>query len=210
MSMIGDFIYKKTNRYPLALPEHLRNWKGTGKVRLHDDWPPILRMIPRSYNANGPRAIGAPGYAPWPPRLREGKGIARWENAGATSIIYIPSLESKIITQDFYGTKIKAWETVSGNPNFGKEGWVHITWKLDDLGPGMYSPSALQRWSPKGYLKMNPTYWAWWKVLKKKEDPFKSTLQTGENKVAFLRNGWRPDHLDIYYNNGPMAGLQQD
>lgn len=211
MSKFDDWLYEIGNRWPCALPNHLSNWKGTGKVRLHDDWPPLLRKLPRSVNSKGPRCPKTgEGYAPWPPRLIRGKGITRWENAGATSILYIPTLEDKVIDHQFYGTKIRAWETNRGHANFKKEIWVHITWEEDSLKPDMYSPSALQRWSPSGYLIMEPRYRAYWKVIKKNEDPFKDTNVTKENKVFFYRDQWRPDHLDIYYNWGPMAGLQMD
>ncbi|KKM92803.1 hypothetical protein LCGC14_1214780 [marine sediment metagenome] len=210
MSTIDDWIYKKTNRYPDALPEHLKNWKGTGKVKLHNDWPPLLNKIPRSFNSFGPLAEGKPGFRSWPPKLVEGKGITRWENAGASSILYIPSLEDKTIDDSFYGTKIRAWETNPGHPNYREEIWILLDYEEGRLDPYMYSPSALQRWSPQGFLRMSPHYWSCWFVLKKNEIPFLPTTVTKENKVLFWRNGFRPDHLCRYYNVGPMLGLQMD
>jgi len=218
MSRLDDYIYKKFNRYPCVLPDHLRNYNGTGKVKLHTDWPPPLNKIPRSWNVRGPRCKGLMqcpdcpglGYASWPPKLMRGKGVTRWETAGATSIIYIPSLEEKEIDESFYGTKILAWETKPDHPNFRKKGIVHITYKKGDQSPGTYSPSALQRWSPSGFLNLEPSYYSTWKVIKKREHPFTETEKTGENIVAFFRSGFRPDHKDIYYNDGPMTGFHMD
>ena len=193
-----------------ALPDHLKN-------RKHGDWIWPLSYISRGWSAFGPRCPGrdcqvcnGKGYRPWPPKLVEGKGVTRWENAGASSILYIPSLSDKIINPDFYGTNIRAWETNPANPYFNTEKWVSIKWEIGNTSPNMYFPSALQRWSRFGYLRMTPRYWTIWKVIKQKENPFKSTRVTGENKVLFWRNGYRNDALDVYYNNGPMLGLQMD
>ncbi len=49
-------------------------------------------------------------------------------------------------------------------------------------------------------MKLSPEYHAWWKVMKRTKD--------GKTQhAANWRHGWRPDHLDVYYNWGPYAGF---
>jgi len=172
-----------------ALPDHLKKKK-------HNDWPWPMSYLPRSVNAYGPRAPkDSPRYKPWPPRLVEGKSVTRWESSGADSIIIIPDLINKKITDKIYG---KTYEAIEENgPTPGRKinvllEWRELEWPFTPKDRAMYSPSTIQI-SPKGWLKMNPSFFVQW-----------------DNKDYFWRWGYRPDHLDIYYNYGPYAGRETE
>jgi hypothetical protein len=178
-----------------ALPDHLKEKK-------HDDWPFFLRWIPRSANVKGPRCgKGSPGYLPWPPLLIEGKGVSRWETDGATSIIEIPDLANRTVKgSDVYGQTFSVIERKGGHPQYGQVRDITLSWVEGMEIEGQYSPSAVQKFSREGWMKLDPGYSCGWRQLKKgKEEP-----------VLFWRYGWRPDHLDIYYNFGPFAGLKYE
>jgi hypothetical protein len=194
-----------------ALPSHLRE-------KLHNDWPWPLSKLPRSINAFGPRCAGAAcecggkGYRPWPPRLVRGRGVARWENTGASSILEIPDLVSREVkAADVYGSTFTAIERNPGHPNFNQAGSVVLSWREAAVirvtsapagawnFPGLiieenlYSPSTIQEFSPAGWMELEPIFKTWHR------DAF--------GKTPNYRIGYRPDHLDGYYNNGPYAGL---
>lgn len=227
--MFRKWIYDRFLGCPEALPYHLRNWKNTDRVRLHDDWPPLLNLIPRSWTATGPRAIGKPGFAPWPPMLVEGRSVTRWENSGSSSILWISAFEGiKITPKDVYDREHLAMEMNPGHPDFRKSKTVYFppyrqatvveigTGQRDKWGaeimetivtPNDYSPSALQKFSfGSGYLKLSPLYIAKWDMLEKGEWPwadhqkYQSVSPTGKDLVFFRRDHFRPDHFDIYYN----------
>lgn len=185
----------------LALPIHLRG-------KLHNDWPFPFNGIPRGWNAKGPREPkDSKDYLPWPPKLVQGKGVARWESARADSIILIPEFVTATIDQSIYGKEYKAIEMNPGRPDFQKEKIVRLDWEeakvwdsngTQNVQPDNYSPSALQKFSPKGWMKLEPFYHSEWRVLKKRELPV--WPETGDDKVLFFRRGNRPDHADSYYN----------
>lgn len=232
MSQLDDYIYKKCLGFPEVLPYHLRNYKGTGKVKLHTDWPPIANKIPRSWNARGPRAkIGSGGYLNWPPILAEGFDVTRWENSGATSILWFPDMAEKGVThKSFYGKTHRVVEMNPGNPKFRQDFKIDLPlWRPalvtevfhgdqakpdfveTIVTPNDYSPSALQKFSMgKGYMKLEPRYELKWKILKKREWPFEANgvdgkmTPDGEDLVFMLRDYCRPDHLDVYYNTDPL------
>ena len=174
-----------------ALPDHL---KGV----LHNDWPWPLSKLERSINAFGPRCpIESPKYRRWPPYLIKGYGVSRWESTGATSIIHIPEFDNKKVNSGIYGLTWDAIELNPANENYMKE----IKVKLH--GDGEHSPSALQRFSKRGWMKLSPWYVAqWWKI--------KDMGKGKEDYYLFHRQGMRPDHQDKYYNWGPMLGLKMD
>lgn len=180
-----------------ALPDHL-------KEKSHNDWPWPFSKIDRAFSAYGPRCpIGSSGYKSWPPKLIKGKGIVRWENNFANSIIYIPALEGKEITgDDVYGKEFEAFETKELKPIKVKLDWRELTWDEIQSGVQLYFPSALQKYSMEGYLKMSPWYYSQWKILKQREFTEKSD---GEDTVLFLRMGYRNDALDLYYNKSLIA-----
>lgn len=214
MSALSNLLYRKFLGYPAVLPEHLRNWQGTGKVKLHTDWPWPLSGIPRSWNARGPRAgQGNPGYLPWPPRLIKGRGACRWETAGATSILQIPDLFREMTADQVYGKKWLCVERKEDHPDFGQTGNVMLDWHeahvmeaksaLDGsiqtfVTPNEYSPSAIQSFSPRGYLKLSPAYHSEWKALSWEENGYEW------DGGLFNRRDTRPDHLDVYYNTSPL------
>lgn len=198
MSQLSGFL----QGFPCALPEHL-------KSKLHTDWTGPLKKIPRSFSARGPRcrlehpAGTCDGYRPWPPRLVEGEGVARWENTGASSILDIPALRNRRVTaDDVYG---KTWTCIQrnvGHSNFGQTGTVTLNWRelsMDQLAAGEdeHSPSALQKFSMRGWIKLSPGYTSRWLILVRREIP---GAVKGDDTVAFYRSGYRPDHVDIYYN----------
>jgi len=134
---------------------------------------------------------------------------------GSQSIIEIPALARvEVRGEDIYGVEFEAIERNMG-PNFGKVFKVRLqdpreVWgkvqvidtpvaggHIQTITPNIYSPSALQKFSRTGYIKMEPSYSSWWKVLKRREEPGNVT---GEDTVLFYRSGYRPDHLDGYYN----------
>lgn len=171
-----------------ALPDHLKEKK-------HNDWIWPLSYIPRGANAFGPRCgKGNKGYLPWPPKLVEGKGVARWESDGATSIIEIPSLANiEIKAKDVYGREFTYIERNVGRPDCGKIGLVTLSWTEGMNIEGQYHPSALQKFSNEGWMRLDPDYYAWWKVLERRE-PKKDDI------VMFHRRGFRVDSLDQFYN----------
>jgi hypothetical protein len=193
-----------------ALPVSLRE-------KLHNDWPWPLSKLPRAINAFGPRCggvsceCGGKGLRAWPPRLLRGRGVARWENTGASSILEIPDLVKKEIRgpADVYGGTFTAIERNPGHANFNQTGTVVLAWRAAAVirfgGPpendfetlvldqNLYSPSTIQEFSPTGWLELDPFFKAWHK--------------NAFGKTPNYRIGYRPDHLDGYYNNGPYAGL---
>jgi hypothetical protein len=166
-----------------ALPEKLRE-------KRHNDWIFPLSLIPRGWNAFGPRCgKGNPGYLPWPPRIIQGKSVTRWESTGAKSIILIPELEGVRIDSSIYGRTVEAIETNGPERKFKvKLEWRELIWPFSEEDEAMYSPSTIQI-SPKGWLKMEPSFFVQW--------------DAGD---YFCRWGDRPDHLDKYYNRGPYLG----
>lgn len=202
----------------LALPPHLRNKK-------HNDWIWPLSLISRGSNARGPREdLISKDYLPWPPKLIEGRGVCRWETAGAHSILYIPALENETLSllsgYHVYGRSWMCVETNPGNPDFMKTKEVYFpfpivparVWDLqNDDGsftmrcePNVYSPSAIQYFSKSGYMRLYPDYYSTWSA-------FDFKITDGIKKWSrgfFYRWGWRPDHLDVYYNWGPFVGLR--
>jgi hypothetical protein len=197
-----------------ALPPHLRE-------KLHNDWPWPFKKVSRGWNAYGPRCPeGSKGYLPWPPRLVEGKGIARWEMCKG-SIIDIPDLANITVKgDDIYGNEFMAWERNPGMPNFNKplkvklidpnSVKVTITDSINPDGtytqvvsPNIYCPSALQMFSKKGWIKLNPEYHSTWNILKWRELPWLKAGAIGEapeDMVLFKRSKNRPDSEDGYYN----------
>lgn len=189
--------------YPSALPEHLRD-------KRHNDWPWPLSRLRRSINVRGPRCgRGNPGYFSWPPKLVKGKNVCRWESNLAESIIFIPELDGREVrAADVYGHNFVAIEFNFGHKDYGKSKIVTIEWHevatMDgtQFSPQQYSPSALQTFSEKGWMECEPWYKAWWRWSK---------MSTGSNNRGFnYRIGWRPDHVDTYYNFGPYAGLKSE
>lgn len=183
-----------------ALPDKIVHDPKGNEVNLKDarhwDWPWPMSYFKRAINAFGPRCeMGTKGYRAWPPTLVEGYGVARWEykDGNNHSIIFIPQFANKRITDSVYG---KTYEAVEKNQ--GDDKWVHV-----HLSKGSgYSPSALQRFSMKGYVQLSPWYISQWYKLK--------TVENGEDYYLFHREGYRPDHNDRYYNWGPMLGLKMD
>ena len=196
------------NKGKLALPPHLQNKK-------HNDWPWPFSNLYRGYNAYGSRCPEGTNHCRiWPPRLVKGYGVARWETTGAESIIEIPALKFATVDASIYGKTVFAYERNEGNPNFNKLIQVKIKWeranvwdqKIGDKWvqrclPNDYHPSALQKFSPKGWMKLNPEYHAWWRRLdEEKEEP-----------ALNFRRGFRPDSLDAYYNKNLIyAGLKYE
>lgn len=200
MSKLTEHLSKKLIGYPDALPEHLR-------ARLHNDWI-IGKFIPRSWNAMGPRCgKGNPGYLPWPPRLIAGRGVARWESTFSKSILEIPELNKCTVrADDVYGKKWTCIEWNHGHPNYAQSGTVELDWSETFITPqgmiqgaNIYSPSALQKFSMSGWLRLSPDYYSWWKILKRRET-IEDVKEEGDDTVLFMRKGARPDHLDAYYN----------
>lgn len=200
----------------LALPPHLRG-------RKHNDWPWPFKNVSRGWNAKGPRCRSNPAtstsdpasYLAWPPWIVEGYGVSRWESAGGESIIHIPALDDFHITKgsDVYNRQWMAVEMNPGHVDFLKVKDIFLPrWKESSVydvlrpnglyeqhcEPDQYSPSALQKFSPKGWMKLEPFYYAQWHLLKKRELPI--FPETGEDQVIFFRRGNRPDHVDLYYN----------
>jgi hypothetical protein len=153
----------------------------------------------------------------WPPRLVEGKGVSRWELAGGGSVIWIPALDTRRVKyEDVYGKK---WDVVEMNPGderFGKLREVYIPhWEEATYTEGVamlpnnYSPSALQKFSKEGFLKMSPSYTAhWWRNKNAVEGRPLMDVVRQDRSVVFVRHSWRPDHLQFYFNFGPYAGLR--
>lgn len=192
-----------------ALPENL-------KERKHNDWPWPASKIARSWNAYGPRCPNdSEKYRPWPPRLVEGHGVARWESNLAQSIIEIPALANRtVLGGQVYGREWQAIERNPGRPDFGQQktvvlGWREMKWAeiVDPASPLVYSPSALQKFSPAGWMKLTPDYSTRWKIITRREQP---DNVTGDDTVLFYRRGYRPDHFDVYYNKTILltAGLR--
>lgn len=190
--------------FPCALPEHMRE-------RLHNDWPWPMSKLPRSLNARGPRCkgsacvCGGQGFKAWPPKLVKGFGVARWESNGAGSILEIAGFANVWIDAGVYGQEVIGVERNPGHPNFGaktlvKLDWHAMPWADIDGGLAAYSPSALQKFSDKSWMQLDPGYTAGHRLIKRGQD--------GDDKALFWRYGWRPDHVDVYYNFGPYAGLK--
>jgi len=196
----------------LALPPHLRG-------RKHNDWPWPFKGISRGWNAKGPRAKGTQDYLPWPPILVEGKGVSRWETAGGKSIVHIPGLDHvQVKGSDLYGLDWNGVEMNPGNPRFHEPVQIRLTQRTSNVfdvwdesidkwvqvcDPDSYSPSALQKFSPKGWMRLSPDYYSQWRIIKKRELPM--WPETGEDTVIFMRTKYRPDHGDLYYNRSIIA-----
>lgn len=204
-----------------ALPPKLRGVK-------HNDWPFPFNRISRGWNAYGSRCpVGSKGFRPWPPRLEEGRGVARWELAGAGSIVDIPGLAKvKIKGGDIYGHEFEAYERNPGSPLFNQKITVRLIdprtiwnltvitdtetpegWKMT-VEPNIYSPSALQKFSESGWMKLEPEYYSYWNVLKQRELPWLKNGAVGESPedtVMFYRSGMRPDHADAYFNGNGIV-----
>ena len=150
---------------------------------------------------------GSRGYRRWPPRLIKGKGVARWEAKFKKyhSIILIPSFVDITIGPDVYNKEWDAIEKNHGAPDFNKPIKVKLFKGSEE---GVYSPSALQRFSKKGWMKLDPWYVAQWYLVKQKGEEL--GMGPEEDYFAFHRQGYRPDHVDSYYNVGPMLGLKMD
>jgi len=194
-----------------ALPDKIVIDPKGNEVNLKDarhwDWPWPMCYIKRSLNAFGPRCrgkdceCGGKGFKFWPPILMEGRGVSRWEAVGpGHSIIYIPALDYKTVKrEDLFGTKFRAIEMNKGLPTHGDVFWVEF--KENSL-IHKYSPSALQTYSPSGYMELDPPYFSWWKWWSDK-DP-------NQPRGPFFRWGYRPDHEDWYYNWGPFLGFKPE
>lgn len=193
-----------------ALPDKIVTDPKGRKVNLKDakhwDWPFFLRWIPRSWNATGPRCAGGScecggkGYKAWPPKLVEGFGVSRWESTEAKSIIEIPDFRNVKIGPDIYGMTFDAVERLKGHPEEGQTHKVTLRWEETRftvgqlfLPQGLYSPSAIQSFSQRGYMVLDPKYKCWWQ-----ESPFQYGDE--EKEALVLASGERPDHLDVYYN----------
>lgn len=196
-----------------ALPPHLRG-------RLHNDWPWPFNKISRGWNAKGPRpGKFASDFLTWPPRLERGAGVARWESSGGNSILFIPGLENvEINGVMFYNRRWLVTEMNPGHPDFLKSKDMFFpewqpcrvfdtsngdgTW-TQHCEPEMYSPSALQKFSKKGWMKLSPAYHSEWNYNNLKERKWLEAGAKGESpedRVAFFRRFNRPDHVDLYYN----------
>lgn len=187
-----------------ALPKHLQD-------KIHNDWPWPLSHVSRGFNAAGPRCgAGRDGYKSWPPKLIKGRGVCRWESSGAQSIIYIPEFDGVDIDGSIvYGSRVKALEVNPGHANYGTYKMVELNWveSIHSDGsffPQQYSPSAIQYFSKSGHMQLSPNYYSTWRAF-----DFKDVDGVGRwSKGFFYRWGWRPDHLDVYYNWGPFVGLR--
>lgn len=200
-----------------ALPPHLR-------LKKHNDWIWPFNKLSRGWNAKGPREkVDSKDYLPWPPKLVEGKGVARWEESGeGGSIIMIPDfIKATIKGSDVYNRRWDAIEMNPGMPDFQQRKKVFLAWRsaavtditspaggnITRIIPQQYSPSALQKFSPSGWMKLSPNYHSKWKVIKKRELPV--WPETGDDTVLFTRAGNRPDHLDVYYNVDKILPIGQ-
>jgi hypothetical protein len=225
-----SYIEERLAGNPCALPPHMRDYKGTGKVQPHQDWIGPLSWIPRSWNAAGPRCgQGRPGYECWPPILLEGVGVARWEGPRAESVVFIPELEKAHVRMgDVYGKAWLAQEMQPGRPDYLQ--WKTVTLQMEEvkvkdalLGgggyittfepAGVYSPSALQKFSREGWMRLSPRYYSRWGMCDMKERRWLQANRPGgweakpEDFVLFFRKGHRPDHVDTYYNMGKGPGV---
>jgi len=166
-----------------ALPDNL-------KGRRHEDWPWPASRIKRGWNAYGPRCIGdqcpichGKSRISWPPTFIVGKGVSRWEETGpGHSVLHIKKLDGiTVVAEEVYGHIWDGIEMNPGLPNFGKVVRVKL---YSTTG---YSPSAIQEFSPRGWMKLDPKFYAEWYRL-------------GKNHTYYHRTGFRPDHEDTYYN----------
>lgn len=195
-----------------ALPDQIVKDPKGNEVNLKDarhwDWPWPLSYVKRSVNAFGPRCPeGSKGYRPWPPQLVKGEGVARWEAKFKTyhSIILIPEFINAEIDAGVYNKTWDAVERNPGAPNFNNRTRVKL---FKGRGDNLYSPSALQRFSKKGWMKLSPWYISQWYLLKQMGNEL--GMGPKEDFFAFHRQGYRPDHVDSYYNWGPMFSLKMD
>lgn len=190
-------------------------------MKLHTDWPPLLNMVPRSFNVKGPRVgKGNTGYAPWPPRLVEGENVAKWEttetNLAPQSVIFISELVGrKVRGEDVYDRDWMAKEMNPAHPQFNQWRSVRLQWSeaivtdgkhpdhglpITRISPNHHSPSAIQAYSRQGSMILAPRYSSRWK--------WGVSFNLRDPRGFFWRFGWRPDHVDAYYNNGPFVGLK--
>lgn len=176
-----------------ALPHKLWNMR-------HDDniWPLCHRF--RGKDAHGPRALGfnvMSKYKATPPKLVEGRGIARWMARGDSSILEIPALSdvNTLWTTRNFPEHLEVFERKPEHPDFGKAKVMS-----QDLLFENYGPSALQKFSDESYLKRDPFHISYHKMIKRREVIGKGYDETGNDTVFFTRYGWRWDSLDDYYN----------
>ena len=107
-----------------------------------------------------------------------------------------------------------AYEKNPDSPNHDKLIEVKLNWSpakvwdeeeggkwVQKCSPNDYHPSALQSYSPKGWMKLKPDYYAWWRRIDvDKVEPCPN-----------LRRGYRPDSLDGYYNKSILyVGLNYE
>lgn len=210
MGLLDTLVKKHFKTHEEVLPPHLRG-------RLHNDWTGPFKRVPRSWNARGPR-VGPddPGYAPWPPRFVEGFGVAKWETANDKvehhSVLFIPDLAKRYVKADeVYGREWMAIERNPGHPEFGKTRDVLLVWReavvndsphpweegnyRQNIVPNDHSPSALQEFSDRGWMRLDPKYYSRWWVLKRDADG-----SPKDGRSPNMRHGFRPDHEDEYYN----------
>lgn len=176
-----NFIKELFQGYPCALPDHL-------KGRLHNDWPPLLNRIPRSFSARGPRCpgqsceCGGKGYLPWPPKLVEGFDVTRWEWCdleGNRKEVYISNFYKTRIDKEIYKSQ---WKTI----NLETGGIITI-----DLNDNWW-PSVIPTKSEYGWLKLDPDFYCQWRTKP-------------SWRKFYFRYGARPD-FDFYYSMGPYGG----
>lgn len=180
---LGDALMELLKLYPCALPDHLKN-------RLHNDWPPLLNKIPRSWNARGPRCKGAScecggaGFMSWPPKLVKGHDIVRWEwsdLSGKHRSILIEAFIGKTIDANVYDREWKAVDVANGQ--------IFSV----DLLKGEWWPSIIPTGSLKGWIELSPWFKASW--------DFRSRMFR-----RYFRIGNRPDFEQYYNIYAPYAG----
>jgi len=191
---------EKEKRINAALPHHLWNWKQNDRV-----WP--MCKAYRGDNAIGPRAleIYEPKYKRTPPRLVEGRGIARWMSNGDQSVVDVKMFKdySRIWTPSNLPDMIECVETQK-NGHFGE---AYKFTRSEFLRT--YGPSSLQKFTDKSYLKRDPYHISYHRMIKRKEQLHVSKDVTGADVVFFWRGGVRWDSLDNYFvKNAIYGGLR--
>lgn len=173
-----------------ALPHKLWNMR-------HDDnlWPACHDW--RGDDAFGPLAgVGHPKYKQSPPKLVKGRGIARWMNAGDSSIIEIPLLANyrEIWTPENIPAMLDVIERQGGVRQAGE----HFQLTKAELF-ATYGPSPLQKFSDQSWLVCDPYHISWHKMIKRREYLGDKIDPEATDKVLFFRYGWRWDSGDDYY-----------
>lgn len=183
-----------------ALPHKLWNMR-------HDDniWPFCHDW--RGDDAFGPlAAVGHPKYKQSPPKLIEGRGIARWMTNNDTSILEIPQLSfyENLWTVDNLPEYLGVIERRHSNPRFGEHYEISKLELLD-----AYAPTPLQKFSDRSYLKLDPFHISWHKMIKRREFLGDKIDIDAEDTVMFFRYGWRHDSYDNYYvKSATYVGLR--